>query len=343
MIGSNAKALSGPAPQILFVHNDQASFVQTDLRLLRASYPVTDLYLGSKRLNPAVILAAVARHDLMVGWFASWHTFLPLLFARALGKPSLLVVGGYDLANMPEIDYGHQRGGLKKWISRFTMHLATCLVTNAGYSQIEAERNAGIPQARVQVVYHGVADAFGTPLDHPRDSIALTVGNIDRSNLYRKGHEPFVRAAALVPEARFVLVGAWKDDAIDHLRAIATPNVSFTGRVADAALLAHFREASVYVQASLHEGFGLSLAEAMLAGCVPVVTRAGALPEVVADTGIYLDSNAPEAVAAGIRAGLQADFSRRCHAREHILRSFPLAKRGDDLSSLIDDLVARTR
>src|SRR5829696_375855 len=114
MIGSNAKVLSGPAPQILFVHNDQASFVQTDLRLLRERYAVTDLYLPSRRFNPAAILAAVARHDLVVGWFASWHTCLPVLCARLLGKPSLLVVGGYDLANMPAIGYGHQRGGLKK-------------------------------------------------------------------------------------------------------------------------------------------------------------------------------------------------------------------------------------
>jgi glycosyltransferase involved in cell wall biosynthesis len=343
MIGSDAKALSGPAPQILFVHNDQASFVRTDLQLLRQRYLVTDLYLGSKRIAPAAILGAVARHDLVVGWFASWHTFLPVLFARALGKPSLLVVGGYDLANMPEIDYGHQRGGLKKWVSRLAIRMATRLVTNARYSQCEAERNIGIPRERLHVVYHGVADAFGTPPDHPRAPIALTVGNIDHSNLYRKGHEPFVRAAALLPDVRFVLVGAWKDAAIDRLRAIATPNVSFAGRVDDAALLEHFRQASVYVQASLHEGFGLSLAEAMLAGCVPVVTRAGALPEVVADTGIYLDSNVPAAVAAGIRAGLAADASMRCQAREHILRSFPLAKRGDDLSKLIDNLVARTQ
>ena len=36
-----------------------------------------------------------------------------------------------------------------------------------------------------------------------------------------------------------------------------------------------YAEDSVYVQPSLHEGFGLSVAEAMSAGCVPVVTSAG--------------------------------------------------------------------
>src|SRR5947209_19891853 len=65
--------------RLLFVHNDLASFVRTDLQLLRERYAVTDLYLRSKRLNPGAVLAAVARHDVVFGWFASWHTFLPLL------------------------------------------------------------------------------------------------------------------------------------------------------------------------------------------------------------------------------------------------------------------------
>ena len=142
---------------------------------------------------------------------------------------------------------------------------------------------------------------------------------------------------------QFVLVGAWKDDAIAHLRAIAPPNVRFTGRVDGATLLDHFRRAAVYVQASLHEGFGLSLAEAMLAGCVPVVTRAGALPEVVAQAGIYLESNTPAAIAGGVRAGLQADASVRQQARERILGSFPLAERKRQLYQLVDSLMSKAR
>ena len=68
-----------------------------------------------------------------------------------------------------------------------------------------------------------------------------------------------------------------------------------TGYLSDDELDALFRSAAVYVQASLHEGFGLSLAEAMLAGAVPVVTAAGALPEVVGDTGVTIAEPTPEA------------------------------------------------
>jgi hypothetical protein len=69
------------------------------------------------------------------------------------------------------------------------------------------------------------------------------------------------------------------------LRQAASPNVEFLGFVSDEELFSLYARASVYVQASMHEGFGLSVAEAMSAGCIPVVTRAGSLPEVVGDVG----------------------------------------------------------
>src|SRR5207344_2235952 len=122
----------------------------------------------------------------------------------------LLIIGGYDLANMPEIGYGHQEGGLKKWVSRWNMRLATSLVTNSEYSRDEALRNAGVSE--VSVIHHGVPDSFGALPPGRRAPIALTVGNVDHANLRRKGLEPFVRAAALCPDVQFMLVGTWRDD-----------------------------------------------------------------------------------------------------------------------------------
>src|SRR5690348_7356673 len=87
--------------RILFVHNGPTQFVRLDLDELRKCYDVTECYLRSRWINAGSMWQQVRTHDLVFGWFASWHTFLPLLFARVLGKPSLLVIGGYDLANMP--------------------------------------------------------------------------------------------------------------------------------------------------------------------------------------------------------------------------------------------------
>ena len=324
---------------ILFVHNHAAHFVRLDLEELRKRYQVTELHLRSRRLNPFAIWREVKRHDLVFGWFASWHTWLPLEFAKRLGKPAVLVIGGYDLANMPEIGYGHQRGGLKKWISRRTMRLASCLITNSHYSREEAARNTTVCEAQVSVVYHGVPDPFKSLPQGARARMVLTVGNVDRGNLLRKGHEAFVRAAALMPDVNFVLAGAWADDAADHLRALATPNVKLTNRLSNEELSDYYRQASVYVQASLHEGFGMSVAEAMLAGCVPVVTRAGALPEVAGAAGVFLETPSPSAIAAGISKALTFPDEARAKIRQRILNEFPLETRGALLEQLIDPLM----
>jgi glycosyltransferase involved in cell wall biosynthesis len=256
-----------------------------------------------------------------------------------MGKPSILVIGGYDVANMPEIDYGHQRGGLKKWVSRRAMRLATRLVTNSCFSETEIRRNIGLTNGSVRAVYHGVPDRFAALPCGPKDRMALTVGNVERGNLRRKGHEPFVRTAALLPDVSFVLVGEWKDEAIDFLRDIATPNVTFTGRVTDDELNDYYRRASVYVQPSLHEGFGMSVAEAMLAGCVPVTTTAGALPEVTGECGVRINSTDLADIAKGIQTALEYSGAARASIRSRILENFPIANRGAQFAELIRPLV----
>jgi glycosyltransferase involved in cell wall biosynthesis len=275
----------------------------------------------------------------VIGWFASWHTFLPVVVADLLGKPSILIIGGYDIARLPEIGYGHQRGGLKAVISRLSMKLAPSLVTNSHYSSREAVSHAGLGNRRINVIHHGLPDV---PLDlqpDDRAKLVLTVGNVEMGNLHRKGHEPFVRAAAKLPEIEFVVVGAWKDEAVDYLRSIATPNVRFTGRVSDEELSAYYRRAAVYVQPSLHEGFGLSVAEAMLAGCIPVVTRFGALPEVVGDCGVYADSPSPSDVARAVEEAMSLPPSAREDARQRILTEFPMDRRATAIYEIIDSLV----
>lgn len=327
---------------ILFIHNAPTEFVRLDLEELRKSFDVTERYERSRSVNPIALWRAVKQHDIVFGWFASWHTFLPVEFARLLGKPSILIVGGYDVASLPQISYGHQRGGLKKWISRRAMRRATRLITNSDYSRREIARNVGLTNGSVTRIFHGVPDRFGA-LPAAKEPMVLTVGNVNRSNLLRKGHEPFVRAAALLPSVKFVLVGAWQDDAIDRLRGLAPPNVEFAGRVTDAVLTDYYRRATVYLQPSLHEGFGMSVAEAMLAGCVPVTTRLGALPEVTGDSGVFVDSTEPVAIADGVRKALSLPENTRVVFRNRILEQFKLVNRGRELERIVSTCNERKR
>jgi glycosyltransferase involved in cell wall biosynthesis len=305
-----------------------------DRELLAERYELHELHQPGRFSNPLRVLVAVLRCDVVVGWWASWHTFLPVTLAWLLRRPSLLIVGGFDTACEPEIGYGYQLGGARAWLSRWTMRRATALMTNSHCTRREIERNTGIPAARVHVVYHGIPER---PAGAAKTAIALSVGNVDRVNLERKGQRAFVEAAERLPEVEFVLAGAVLDEAGAQLRASAPPNVLITGWLDDAALSELFGRAGAYVQPSVHEGFGVAVAEAMLAGCVPVVTRAGALVEVVGDTGVLLDDARPETVAAGIKRALEQRSGGAARAR--VLAEFSVEQRRRGLFELVDELL----
>jgi glycosyltransferase involved in cell wall biosynthesis len=327
-------------PRVLFVYSRPSSFVSIDRDALAESFEVREWQQAGAAVNLLRLAREVRRSDIVFGWFASWHTFWPLTLAWLLRRPSVLVTGGYDTARMPEIGYGLQYRRLLGPISRWVMRRATRLVTNSHYAAGEVRAIPGMDSAQVTVVYHGIPDPFGALPGKPPEPLALTVGIVDERNLDRKGLQPFVAAAALLPGVRFVLVGRWDGAAVERLRAAGGPNVTLTGWVEEAELREWYRRATVYVQPSLHEGFGMSVAEAMLAGCVPVVTAAGALPEVVDAAGVLIDSAAPRDVAAGVERALAMDDEARRRARERVIERFPLAQRGEALRRVVSETLA---
>jgi glycosyltransferase involved in cell wall biosynthesis len=341
--------------RLLFVKSRRASFIELDERLLAERFDVHEIYQPGRFTDPRAVLREVLRANLIVGWWASWHTFGPFTLAWLLRKPSLLIVGGFDTAAEPEYGYGFQLGGPRAWLSRFTMHRARMLMTNSEYSRQEIERNVGIPPEQVRLVYHGVpelkrasdapgevdpADAASADTDSsPWRPLVLTVGIVDRTNLDRKGLRAFAQAAALLPELNFVIAGRVDGDAGAELERVGAANLTITGWLEEDELTDLYERAAIYVQASRHEGFGVSFAEAMLARCVPVVTRAGALPEVVGDTGVLLADGEPETVAGGVRQALELSTGEA--ARDRVLEHFSVEQRRDALLALTDELLRR--
>jgi glycosyltransferase involved in cell wall biosynthesis len=317
--------------RVLYVVSRWNTFTKIDRDVLAERFALVEYYQPRPWPKLRELVLKLRQCDVVFAWFSSWHSLVALTLARRLGKPSVLVVGGFDTANLPDLGYGWQRGGVRKRVSRRTMDLATRLVTNSRNSLAEIETNVGLDPRRVALVYHGLPDRFPDGGQRDRDRLALSVGVVRRRNLLRKGHLPFVRAAARLPDVEFVLAGKWLDHAIDRLRREAGSNVTFAGYLDDANLDALFRRAAVYVQASRHEGFGLSLAEAMLAGCVPVVTNAGALPEVAGDIGVTIPQPTPELVADGVSRALAMGPIEGARARARVLDQFPLSARAEGL------------
>src|SRR5258708_4149165 len=89
--------------RIAFIHNGPTRFVCQDLEILAERYLVDQVYVKHRRdlLRPAFV-KAVRSSDIVFGWFASWHTLPAVVLANLFRRPSILVIGGYDLARMPE-------------------------------------------------------------------------------------------------------------------------------------------------------------------------------------------------------------------------------------------------
>ncbi len=322
---------------IALVSPVRSSFVETDYRLLSGEYHVEQVTWrgrGSYRDLKKTLRGSAA----VLSWFAGDHAAVAGFLARRWGKPSILVAGGGDVACMPEIGYGAMAGSLKSRLAaRWSLRLSDAVLAFSHFSKDEITRIH--EPRRIEILPLGVDVRRFSPAG-TKEAIVLTVGHVSASNVLRKGHGVFLEAARLLRDTKFVLVGESVEGAAEALRRRAPANVNFVGRLSDDDLLALYRRAKVYVQASAHEGFSLAVAEAMAVECVPVVTRRGALPEVVGETGRYVPFMEPRATAEAIQDVLGLQGNAGVPARQRVVERFTLERRRDGLLGIVGSVLS---
>jgi glycosyltransferase involved in cell wall biosynthesis len=176
-------------------------------------------------------------------------------------------------------------------------------------------RDLGVPARRLAVVPNGIRVPPAPPAPKPAlraelvrdrpDYLVLTPARLHE----QKGHAYLLAAAALVPDATFVLAGDGPLRAELERRARELGVASrclFLGERTDVPDL--LASADLFVLPSLWEGLPLSVLEAMAAGCPVVASAIGGTDEAVTDgvTGLLVPPRDPAAIAAAI-ARLRAD------------------------------------
>jgi glycosyltransferase involved in cell wall biosynthesis len=78
-------------------------------------------------------------------------------------------------------------------------------------------------------------------------------------------------------------------------------SVHFIGLVPDAELPSLYRSAKALLFASLYEGFGLPVIEAMACGTPVVTSNITALPEIAGDAALLVDPTSVEQIATALR------------------------------------------
>jgi len=323
--------------KILFIHNDLRSFVRSDLQILRSEYIVKSVLFSSDNKHLADIAQGVKWCDLIFGWWASWHMFFPIFFARKFRKPVIVIGGDYDVIYDKEAKSGKRLvlDKFREWLGYYLFPRIDRFITFSEFSKSQALKLPYIIPDRVSRIYCGLPD-IASSRGSVKENLILTVGTINQYDIYRKGYAAFVKSANYLPAYQYKLIGPWKDDSINLLRSWNDTNVSYTGYLSDQDLYRAMDKAKVYAQISHHEGFGMALAEAMLFQCVPVVTQRGSIPEVVGDCGIYVPYDDPKETVRAIQEACERGSELGLCARERILSLYPIENRKHELIDMVE-------
>jgi glycosyltransferase involved in cell wall biosynthesis len=159
----------------------------------------------------------------------------------------------------------------------------------------------GIKKSRIRVIPHGV-DLPPEPEQDIRENLILFVGALQtRKNICR-----LVDAFERLPgEWRLVLAGAPSGygaaGIIERIeRSPARPRIELTGYLPQHELEALYRVASIFAFASLDEGFGIPVLEAMAHGIPVITSNRSALPEVAGDAAILVDPYSVEDIEGAL-------------------------------------------
>ncbi|MFH2055051.1 MAG: glycosyltransferase family 4 protein [bacterium] len=327
--------------RIFFAAGSAASFVKRDLEILRTRHQVS--FHSVRHFNPLRWLADLPQllgSQLVFFWFASLYN-LPYLFAAVLfGKRIVTVVGGYEAGNHPEHSYGQARGGWRTKLTRLMLGASEVVFAVSESSRRELLSNLGIPEEKIVLLHHGFEDLAAGRQFHKQNTV-VTVATLARSTWLIKGIRDFCEIAERLPGVDFLLVGEQRC-APEKLWGKPQPaNLRTVGQVPYDRLAEYLGPAKVYLQLSRAESFGCAVAEAMLFRAIPVVSAAGALPEVVGSCGSIVPVDDLEAAIRAVKSALAAPESAGEAARQRVLKEFGREARQQKLLQVVEGLTRR--
>jgi glycosyltransferase involved in cell wall biosynthesis len=271
-------------------------------------------------------------------YFAWWPTsgFLPMLLAKARGKPFHLIAGGDDVVTQhPNFGFW-ARNPLVRGMIRNTVRRADQVIA---VSEHAADQARLLGAKNVSVVYNAIDIEKYNPgkRTEGRDFLCM-VAELSPYYLRRKRIATLIKAMPKVlsnyPDVRLLLIGR-PAEGLSELQALGdrlgvSHAVVFLGSVTAEEKLRRLQSAFAYLQPTIHEAFGVAIAEAMSCG-VPVVTSpVAAVPEVVGDCGLFAQPDDAEGFADCMLRLLRDPEFAAClgkRGRDRVVKQFSVNER----------------
>lgn len=126
-----------------------------------------------------------------------------------------------------------------------------------------------------------------------------------RQTPYKRNHLAIEACSKL--GKKLIVIGDGPD--IPRLKKLAGPTVEFVGRIDDAAKIDYFQRARSLIFGGV-EDFGITMVEALAAGCPVIAFDAGGAKDIVTDkkTGILFDKQSVKSVIAAIKTAEKTKF-----------------------------------
>jgi glycosyltransferase involved in cell wall biosynthesis len=315
---------------------------------------------GRRRFGDMLAMGkAVARQRLDLMYFPATYTFFPVW-----NVPHLVVTMHDTLALAhPELVFPTRRGRLA-WLLKehAAARFASRIVTVSETSKRDLKAWFGLPDGKVRVITEGPDPIFQPrPRDPDGEQVLRRLGLNPKTRflLYVGGLSPHKNLPRLIEafaclsatDTRLLLVGDLGDVFHTHVPEIRatieqlglTDRVLLTGYLPDSELVHLYSRAWALVLPSLLEGFGLPAVEAMACGTPVVSSRAGSLPEVVGNGGLFFDPSRIDSMILAMSQILADESLRNVHARTARKRSmmFSWDRAAGALLDCFDELASR--
>lgn len=293
--------------------------------------------------------------DLYFSWWAS-GSILPLIKAKFCIKPIIIVAGGNEAMLYRDSANGIPAGYLasvwyKKLATRLSLRFGSKIVIVSNFMRKDSTKLG----AKRPIVVHNSIDIVKFNIsDKPREYVT-TIFKSEENVVRLKRGEEFIRSIPNVlkeyPNQKFIIIGT-KANYYAKLKDICKElqiedSVNFVGNMKNEKVVDWMQRSIAYVQISDTETFGVAVAEAMSCGTHVVVSKRGAIPEVVGKLGVYVDHNDSISVSKGIIDIInlsQLDYSFKSNAlRNRIVENFSYNKRRDIIEKIINEILPRNK
>lgn len=309
---------------ILFLGPQKSTFVKNDFEILSKYNKIIPVdtnvgggIRGAFNLLKCTLksIKGLLKSDLVFVWFADYSSLIPVLFAKILGKKSVVVAGGFDVGYLPELNYGAKARAIRWFCVKNTFKYAKQILPVSNYAMKSLLALTGVNPKKVDMLYNCIKSSnYNLEIsDNSKRQHFITVSQAgDLLEFVRKGNDRFIETAKQNPKFKFVLAGlrgSALDKAIelgthlDNLEIIPGPISLYND------ILPLYSKAFGYFQLSIEETFGLAVIEAMKCGCVPIVSPNAALPEVAGKHGVIVQTD--EEISRALNNAVSIDLNKR--------------------------------